>query len=404
MDCHTPPLGGCPFVYSWNGTDYQFEGTTLRNFIGAPFKETILKSLNHADTSDGIVSVRVIEEILDVSHLDKISLITVEHPKGTNAAYDYANNFYVFDELLPVKCMDGSKNDCTALLAEEDAKLTSKDFLSSIIDPSSHGTNAYYSEEEEYLYLWLPEHTGEGYLVFSLSGTDRFIEFVQTGTRQLFGNEGVLTPYFLDNTLLTGLFKEMMKEMAGLRLYYPGGRGWVEIDPGYMWHAGAEDYETVVFPIDRAQVVDLIRLRVSRGMASIDYAGYAKETISDFSVYESLSDKLTLQEEDGKEVVIGFGENIDLNFTVPPRSPDMEQSIFLRFTGFYYLNMLKNETIKEPTLETYLGLISLLLDSDYSQKTSGMETSTAGYDYFVFIIGLGLVLFLTIIYSRRRIR
>ena len=61
--------------------------------------------------------------------------------------------------------MDGNKKDCTGLVQYEDAERAENRFISN----SSYMQEAFYSEDQEYLYLSLPEDEGEGYLLIGTS-------------------------------------------------------------------------------------------------------------------------------------------------------------------------------------------------------------------------------------------
>jgi len=74
----------CPFIYSWDGTDYVFDSESLV-WTGCWWWEgdtnARLPSLRLAD--DDTYKIKVTEELPEITYYDKIQLVAVDHPDNT---------------------------------------------------------------------------------------------------------------------------------------------------------------------------------------------------------------------------------------------------------------------------------------------------------------------------------
>lgn len=137
--------GSCPFLYGWNGEEYEFVKDILwRSALGMP--TGIMggtTSYAFADASDdyikipgeqlkprnGIYSLQVTSELWETIYLDKLELVAVDHPDSTDIfvpeqfsppPFPGLKIFSVAEKHLPVSAIDSYGNDVLAVIAAKD--------------------------------------------------------------------------------------------------------------------------------------------------------------------------------------------------------------------------------------------------------------------------------------------
>jgi len=116
----------CPYVYSWNGSDWIFDSET---FLWANTKQwegntnARLESLNPFREENGldIYKIKIAEELSEDVYFDKVQLIAIDHPKNTEVYVDTATNYYTIKKLEePLSCVDECGKSCIDIVKEKD--------------------------------------------------------------------------------------------------------------------------------------------------------------------------------------------------------------------------------------------------------------------------------------------
>jgi len=141
-DLEQPPgqVGSCPFLYTWNGTTYEFISDVLGiTPLGLPMGPGMMVPPDHDEyvlvrgdrlaAKDGFYELQFTEELREVTYLDRIRLEVVDHPVGTEIYPNERFCFPPFPEphvhtvrgaLKPVRAVDSLGRDWTAALAARD--------------------------------------------------------------------------------------------------------------------------------------------------------------------------------------------------------------------------------------------------------------------------------------------
>ena len=138
-----PGLGGsCPFLYTWNGTTYEFVSDVLGiTPLGLPMAPGMLVPPDHDEyvlvkgeqlvPRDGVYEMHFTEELREVTYLDRIRLDVVDHPADTevfpNERFSFppfpeAHTHVVKDPLSPLTALDQDARDWRAELAGDDQR------------------------------------------------------------------------------------------------------------------------------------------------------------------------------------------------------------------------------------------------------------------------------------------
>ena len=134
--------GSCPVIWTWNGTEFEYITDVLGvaplgassgdgQYFPTDHDEYIAISSDSLKAQDGKLEVRITEELSEVTYLDRVQLIAVDHPASTGV---YANEkwkappfpeFRLFGAAHPrhaVGAVDERGKDVTELLARKDRR------------------------------------------------------------------------------------------------------------------------------------------------------------------------------------------------------------------------------------------------------------------------------------------
>lgn len=115
-----PPSGGgpgggmysCPLVYSWDGHGWRLDSGTFGGAITRGLARTDLDNLAYATTQDGVLRLKVSNELAETDYLDQLSVLAVDAPPGTTVAPDAAGGLHTLASLVaPVAARDFGGRD-----------------------------------------------------------------------------------------------------------------------------------------------------------------------------------------------------------------------------------------------------------------------------------------------------
>jgi len=133
-------IGSCPFLYTWNGTTFEFVSDVLGGTpLGLPMAPGLLVPPDHDEfvlvrgdqlaPRDGRLEIQLTEELREVTYLDRIRLDVVDHPAGTEVFPNERFTFPPFPEphihtvrapLAPVRVTGSDGQDWTQALSAVD--------------------------------------------------------------------------------------------------------------------------------------------------------------------------------------------------------------------------------------------------------------------------------------------
>ena len=134
--------GSCPMIFTWNGTGFQFITDVLGVApLGASSGDGTYFPVDHDEdvqipgsalaVKGGAYEIRVTEELHEVSYLDQLKLIAVDHPSSVEIftndkfkapPYPEFRLFGVTKRVHPVRARDEAGRDVTAAVAARDSR------------------------------------------------------------------------------------------------------------------------------------------------------------------------------------------------------------------------------------------------------------------------------------------
>ncbi|MGB6874244.1 MAG: NosD domain-containing protein [Dehalococcoidia bacterium] len=124
----------CPFVYSWNGQEYQFDSDVFSGAIVQAFERTDYDKLEHLTPVDGEYLLKVTEELDETGYMNELKLIVVDHPAGTEIIPDHLGNIHTLRApYAPIAGEEDDGTECLDNVTEKDgvywsSNLANKDF------------------------------------------------------------------------------------------------------------------------------------------------------------------------------------------------------------------------------------------------------------------------------------
>jgi FG-GAP-like repeat/Tetratricopeptide repeat len=132
--------GSCPMIFAWNGRNFQFITDVLGvaplgassgdgNYFPVDHDEYIQIPGSALKAENGRYRIRITEELHEVSYLDQVQLIAVDHPANLNIyindkfkspPYPEFRLFSASEKLPPVRATDDAGTDVLARLAKID--------------------------------------------------------------------------------------------------------------------------------------------------------------------------------------------------------------------------------------------------------------------------------------------
>jgi len=79
----------CPFIYSYDGQDFIFDGEPYGGATMASLQRTDASELEHLKEVDGEYRLRLTNEVDETQHTDHLELVAVDHAAGTRVIMDH---------------------------------------------------------------------------------------------------------------------------------------------------------------------------------------------------------------------------------------------------------------------------------------------------------------------------
>lgn len=92
----------CPFIYSWDGRQYVFDGEPYGGATMRALERTDWSELDHLVADRGRYRLLLTNEVDETQHTNRIALRIVDHPAGTRAVMDPEGRPHAFTALEPL--------------------------------------------------------------------------------------------------------------------------------------------------------------------------------------------------------------------------------------------------------------------------------------------------------------
>jgi hypothetical protein len=361
----------CPFVYSYDGEKYTFDGEPLGGAISKGLEMTDLSRLEYLKPAGGKYRLLFRNEVEETQYIDEASIIIIDHEPGFKIVPDLAGRLHTIkDPILPFSAVDEERNDLTKFVRESDGVAWQT------IMPQD---DSYKSEELRHSLTFefiKPRELNRANLLVNI-GTTAWGSNMIRELLQLYGNtvddwyEGIDRGGPELQQLNYMINRE---EHFRLKFLVDEGGEWVEYAsiPG----SGPLIIEDRLIPLDLHSIEsDTVRIRVNppKGYWTVDYIAltydyypppeYTALTISSAIDHRGDNIKELLSQRDGEYYIMpSVGDWFNIDFDVPDQSEGTERTIFLKSTGYYDIHLDKTRPPQPELLQKIAGTPGYIIE------------------------------------------
>ncbi|HEU5303907.1 MAG TPA: hypothetical protein VFU40_04620, partial [Gemmatimonadales bacterium] len=338
-----PPEVSCPLVYSWDGAGWRLDSGTFGGAIAPALARTDLDNLLYTVPQDGLLRLRVANELNETDYLDALTVLAIDHPPGTTIAPDGDGRIHTLGRLIPPAAAHDFRG------RDARSRVRAGDGWNWESNPTGRDT-AVTGDIRDGLVLVFPNPgVKQARLVVDGNNTPWASHLMQ----KFVGAHGRTTQAWYDS-LQT--HPELVRDLGVMlaREAFLGVSVWSQGEwkpQGYIWEAGPEIVKRQVFLLDLSGAVgDSVRVRLASAPSfwlidhvALDVSAPAAidvhETSADHAVDRNGSDVAgRLLSQDGRYFVMERGDAADLAFRVPAVPPGRSRSYLVRSSGWYRIH------------------------------------------------------------------
>jgi len=338
----------CPFIYSYDGQQYVFDGEPYGGAIMSSLQRTDASELEHLEPVDGAYRLRLGNEVDETQHTDHLELVTVDHAPGTRAVMDYAGLPHCFAEQAALSAArDEDGRDLMAWLRDDDE-------VAWYPDLASYAERDVLVDTRNHLTLEFPRPAGRDsvHLVANV-GTGQWGSHM---IRVMLGMRGNEVGAFYDAVNASEEYQRQLRvwnereELFLLNVEVQEGEGWAR--QGTLHGGGPFISERRALPLDLSRIEgDTVRLRIHPplGFWSLNSFHLAWEetpaTVDRPALLSAVDNegrdvKAVLSATDGATLDFPTtNESAELVFAAPQPQPDRVRTVFARTTGWYEIHL-----------------------------------------------------------------
>lgn len=124
-----PPSGGggggsCPYVFSFDGTDYHFESETFAGALCQGLERTNLEPLRYLTGDPQNLQLAIANQLEESEHVNELALLEVDHPSGTRVVTDALGGIHTISApALPSAAFGFDNKDAIDLICKSDGRM-----------------------------------------------------------------------------------------------------------------------------------------------------------------------------------------------------------------------------------------------------------------------------------------
>jgi len=342
----TTGKGSCPFVYSFDGSEYVLDSETFGGSILKSLQRTDYDNLEHLAEVDGTYRLKVANRLEETQYIDELKLLVVDHPKGTQVVPTFSGSLRVLSDLhKPTSARDYANNNVLPLVTSSDNDW----WVSNPFGRNSDDKN----EVRDGLVLSFsrPENAKSAKLALHVQNTAWATE-IEAQLLRLKGKDlGKWYEAVNGSRVYADSFVEGVKREAMLAVNVWDGTSWS--CAGYVWFVGPYVSKSQIFELDLKKLPKdelRIRLESTAGLwmvnsVNIDFTPDPTIKITEVTLEKGIDHtgkdvrSFLGAIDDHYYVLEKAGYEADLTFKVPLRVDGLDRSVILKSTGYYTIHV-----------------------------------------------------------------
>lgn len=339
--------GSCPFVYSFDGTDYYFEHESIPLSISKALEATSYGTLRKLESIDGIYNVRIAEMLNEKSFINGLSLYAVDYPKDSDVEYVkvdiFGNPHTITDKQYPLSMVEKATGKDVLYELTTEGVLVGTDFKQ--IDTKDFMTRY------EAKFRRPSNEAKLGKFMISVQNT-YFATILGEYYFDKINAQADL--WWFEKILELPLIKNLAEDIVKVDTMT------VEVWDGDKWIeqgdiiAGGDLMDEFLVPIDLSLInpnTDEVIIRLSHGAGlfeiesvSMDFSIDQIDAVRKLEISSALyNDKVDVyndlkEHNDNNRTRIVKGDIIDLKYAAPELDADMNRGYYVALTGYFYMD------------------------------------------------------------------
>jgi hypothetical protein len=345
----------CPFVYSWDGTQYVFDAEPYGGAISRGLEKDDFSELEHLREQDGLYRLRLTNEVDETQFTNLTELWVVDHPAGARVVPDIQGNLHTLSApQAPLSARDAAGHDLLPWLRATDRLIWEP--------PSVPDANGSLRSD---IVMTFPKPAGAAQVkLVANAATGLWGSYMIKKMVELRGRDVGAWYTLMDESqpARDALFAwEVREELFALKIDVEEPTGW-EVR-GILPGTGPFISKDRIVPLDVSRVQgDQLRIRIHPPAGFWALNSFAVDYTPDRPVSVEKLAPATAQDLQGKDVLPelvanddrylpmpNIGDTADLTFHVPPRHAGTDRAVFLHSRGYYKLHVAANG---EPDTKT----------------------------------------------------
>jgi hypothetical protein len=354
----------CPFVYSFDGSQYVFDAEPLGGAVSKGLEKTDYSRLDYLKPVDGRYRLLLQNEVEEIQYLDEFKLAIVDHDRNIEVIPDLDGRFHCISEAsIPVTAVDENGKDISGFVESSDG-LRWQTMMPRDQSFHDHDTRHHLTFE-----FPKPEGAVSAKLLINagtaLWGSNMIREMLQLrgdGVADWYDDIDRFGPKMRE------LFHfNMREELYLMHLYVKKDGDWVK--RGLIPGGGPLITEDRVIEFDVSDIdEDVLTLQLNPpfGFWTIDYVGIEYDSyltakpmeISVSTATNRVGEEVgdLLRERDGRYFVMPeLNDRAKVDFVAPALEDDLERSVFLKSTGYYKIKLDEKKPEEKELIATMLS-------------------------------------------------
>lgn len=325
----------CPFVYSFDGTDYQLSGEIYSGAIFPSLERDDYLILPQLQPHEGAYKLRLANDIEEIQHTNLTILRAVDHPQGTELLVDKYGRYYtVSDPQTPISAKTPGGQNVLEMLKNKDQYRYSGDISADKTRPKD-AVDISFSR---------PVNSDNARLLLRAKNSF-WLDYTMGRFFDMFGNK--YQSWYARQSAAGDQNPDWSgKQGIPLSVYLKRDGKWQYVD-SYAIVGPIADRD-IVMPLDLSGITgDKLEIRLECGAFfwDIDYA--ALDSTPQKQVKESILPLRSAIDNTGKDVrdilmadddryyTQNMGDHAYLEYDVPPLQTGMERTLILHSKGHY---------------------------------------------------------------------
>lgn len=336
----------CPFIYSWNGSEFVFDGEPYGGAVTRGLERDDYSELENLRAENGLYRLMVTNEVPETQYTNLMELQVVDHPAATRVVSDEWGGFHVLAAPQRMtSARDNQGRDLLPWLATTDRAVWEAPPV-----PDANGG----VRQEIVLTFPKPKGATRARLVANVAtglwGSSMIKEMLVLQGRDL---ESWYASIDRDRTQSAALFAWILREeLFALKLEVEEADGWKH--RGTLPGGGPFISEDRVVVLDLSRATgDQLRVRIRPPVGfwalnsfAVDYGPDQTpivEKASPIKAWDDVDRNLLsdlLKTDDVYYAMPKVGDRAWVNFPASPPRPGMERTVFLHSRGYYRLHLI----------------------------------------------------------------